>query len=177
MHESHHLFSLIGSLVPGSSGVLVSSYCHFSYGAKNPFSSWVLSLAPSLGILCSIQCMDVSIYFCVCQALAAPLRRQLYQASVSKLLLASTIVSGFGGCLWDGSKVGHSLDGNSFSLCSKLCSVTPSMGNFFPLIRRIKVSTLWSSFFLSSMCFANCTLGILSFWANIHLSVSAYVCS
>jgi hypothetical protein len=24
------------------------------------------------------------------------------------------------------------------------------------------------------MCFANCILGILSFWANIHLSVSAY---
>jgi hypothetical protein len=24
------------------------------------------------------------------------------------------------------------------------------------------------------LCFANCILGILSFWANIHLSVSAY---
>jgi hypothetical protein len=33
---------------------------------------------------------------------------------------------------------------------------------------------LWSSFFWSFMCFANCTLGILSLWANIHLSVSAY---
>jgi hypothetical protein len=45
----------------------------------------------------------MSIYFCVCQALAEPLRRHLYQAPVSKLLLASPIVSGFGGCLWDGS--------------------------------------------------------------------------
>ena len=28
------------------------------------------------------------------------------------------------------------------------------------------------------MCFANCILGVLSFWANIHLSVTAYhVCS
>jgi hypothetical protein len=27
---------------------------------------------------------------------------------------------------------------------------------------------------LSFMCFTNCVLGILSFWANIHMSVSAY---
>ena len=37
-----------------------------------------------------------------------------------------------------------------------------------------KISTLWSSFFFSFMCYANCSLSILSFWANIHLSVSAY---
>jgi hypothetical protein len=49
-------------------------------------------------------------------------------------------------------------------------SVTPSMGILFPILRRDEVSTLWSSFFLSFMCFANCILGILSFWANIHLS-------
>jgi hypothetical protein len=52
------------------------------------------------------------------------------------------------------------------------------MGIWFSLLRRNKVSTLWSSLFLSFMCFANWILGILSFWANIHLSVSAYhVCS
>ena len=57
-------------------------------------------------------------------------------------------------------------------------SVTPSMGILFPLLRRIEVSTLWSSFFLSFMWSVNCILGILSFWANIHLSVSVYhVCS
>ena len=56
-------------------------------------------------------------------------------------------------------------------------SVTPSMGILFSLLRRIKVSTIWTSF-LSFMHFANCILGILSFWANIHLSVSAYyMCS
>jgi hypothetical protein len=53
-------------------------------------------------------------------------------------------------------------------------SVTPSMSVLLPILRRGEVSTLWSSFFLSSMCFANCILGIPSFWANIHLSVSAY---
>jgi hypothetical protein len=50
--------------------------------------------------------MTVSIHLCICQALAEPLRRQLYQAPVSKILLASAIVSGFGGCLWDGSRGG-----------------------------------------------------------------------
>ena len=44
--------------------------------------------------------------FSIFQALAEPLRRQLYQAPVSKLLLASTIVSGFGDCIWDGSPGG-----------------------------------------------------------------------
>ena len=53
-------------------------------------------------------------------------------------------------------------------------SVTPSMSILFPLLRRIKVSTLWSSIFLSFMWFENCILDILTFWANIHLSVSAY---
>ena len=93
-------------------------------------------------------------------------------------------------------QVGHSLGGHSFSLCFILCLCnsshgcntrcsdydflppTPSMGILLPLLRRIDISTLWSSFFLSFMCFANCILGVLSLCANIHLSVSAYhVCS
>ena len=56
----------------------------------------------------------------------------------------------------------------------KFVSVTPSMGVLFPILRRGEVSTFCSSFFLSFMCFTNCILGILSFWANVHLSVSAY---
>ena len=73
-------------------------------GLQTPSDPWVLSLAPSFGTLCSVQSMNVSIHFS--QALAEPLRKQLYQAPVSKLLLASTIVCGFGGCLWDGSPSG-----------------------------------------------------------------------
>ena len=52
-------------------------------------------------------------------------------------------------------------------------SVPPSMGILFPLLRRIEVSTLWSSFFLSFICFANCILGILSFWALISECISS----
>jgi hypothetical protein len=44
-------------------------------GLQTPSAPWVLSLAPSLGTLCSIQWMSVSIHFCICQALAEPLRR------------------------------------------------------------------------------------------------------
>jgi hypothetical protein len=71
-------------------------------------------------------------------------------------------------------RVGQSLGGPSSVSAPNFVSVTPSMGISFPILRRNKVSTFWSSFFLISLCFANCILGILSFWANIHLSVSAY---
>ena len=53
-------------------------------------------------------------------------------------------------------------------------SVTPLLGILFPILRRNGVSTRWSSFFLIFLCFANCTLGIVSFRANIHLSFSGY---
>ena len=53
-------------------------------GLQTPSAPWVLSLAPSLVTLCSVQWMTVNIHFCICQALSEPLRRQLYQAPVSK---------------------------------------------------------------------------------------------
>jgi hypothetical protein len=58
-------------------------------GLQTSSAPWVLSLAPSLGTLCSVHWMTVSIHFCICQALADPHRRQLYQTSASSLLLAS----------------------------------------------------------------------------------------
>jgi hypothetical protein len=82
-------------------GLLVSSYCCSPYGLQTPSPPWVLSLTPSLGVL--YLRITMSIHFCIRQAVAQPLRRQLYQAPVRKLLLASAIVSGLGGCLWDGS--------------------------------------------------------------------------
>jgi hypothetical protein len=54
-------------------------------------------------------------------------------------------------------------------LAQNFVSVTPSMGILFPILRRREISTLWSSFFLNFMCFANCILNILSFWL-----ISAY---
>jgi hypothetical protein len=43
------------------------------------------------------------------------------------------------------------------SQLQNLSLLTPSMGVLFPILRRGKVSTLWS-LFLSFMCFANCIL-------------------
>jgi hypothetical protein len=60
-------------------------------GLQTPSPPWGLSLALPLGTLCSGQWMTVSIHLCICQALAEPIRRQLYQAPVSNHLLASTI--------------------------------------------------------------------------------------
>jgi hypothetical protein len=74
-----------------------------SMGLQIPSAPWVLSLAPSLGTLCSVQWIAVNICLSTSQALAEFLRRQLYQAPISKILLASAIVTGFGDCLWDGS--------------------------------------------------------------------------
>ena len=65
-----------------------------------------------------------------------------------------------------------------FVLAPNFVSVTPFMGILFPILRRNEVSTHWSSLFLIFLCFANCILGVLCFWANIYLTVSEYhVCS
>jgi hypothetical protein len=68
-------------------------------------------------------------------------------------------------------QVGQSLDGPS--LAPNFVSATPSMDILFPILGRNQVSTRWSSF-LIFLCFGICIVGILGFWANIHLSVSAY---
>ena len=75
-------------------------------GLQTPSAPWGLSLAPPLGTLCSVQWLAESIHLCICQALVEPLRRQLYQASFCKHLLTSTIESGVGDYIWDGSSDG-----------------------------------------------------------------------
>jgi len=65
-------------------------------GLQTPTAPSVLSLTPPLGSPRPVQWLTVSICIYICQALAEPLRRQLYQAPVSMHFLASAIVSGFG---------------------------------------------------------------------------------
>ena len=105
--ESLHVYSSVGGLAPGNSG----EYCLVHIVVlptelQTPSAPSVLSLTPPLGTVCSVQWLVVSICLCICQALAKPLRRQLYQAPVSKHFLASTIVFGFGDCIWGGSPGG-----------------------------------------------------------------------
>ena len=92
----------------------------------------------------------------------------------AKDFLASTIVSRFGVSVWDDLQEGQ------FPSVSALdfVSVFSPMSILFPLLRRSEASTLWSSFSLSFRWSITHILGIPSFWANIHLSVSAYhLCS
>jgi hypothetical protein len=106
-------------------------------GLQTPSTPWVLSLAPSLGTLCSVQWMIGGIHFCICQALTKALRRPLYQAPFSRLLLASAIVSGFSGCLWEVFPSGVSLCMVVLSDSAlNFVSITLSMGILFPFLRR-----------------------------------------
>jgi hypothetical protein len=98
-HGFLHVCPLVGGLVPGALGVLVI-WCFFNQVAI-PFSFFSPSPSSSIGVpgLRVIAQSDISIG----QTLTDPLRKELYQASVSKSFLASAIVSGFGVCGWDGS--------------------------------------------------------------------------
>jgi hypothetical protein len=138
-------------------------------GLQTPSPPWVLSLALSLGTLCSIQWMAVSIHFCISQALAEPLR--LLSASSCWHLPSVWVWWLFIGWIPGWSSLWLVVPSVS---APNFVSETPSIGILFQLLRRIKVSTLWSSFFFSFTCFTNCILEILNSWANIHLSVSAY---
>ena len=61
-----------------------------------------------------------------------------------------------------------------FILDPNFVTATPSMDILFCILRRNEVSMPWSSF-LIFLCFGSSILGILSFWVNIHLSVSAHL--
>ena len=160
-------------------GVLVSSYCCSTYRVADPFSSLGTFSSSSIGgpVFHPIDdCEHPLLYLpgtgIASQETAISGSCQQNLAGICNSVWVWWLYMGWiprWGSLW---MVIPSVSAPHF------VSVTPSMGILFPLLRRIEVSTLWSSFFLSFMCFANCILGILSFWANIHLSVSAYhVCS
>jgi hypothetical protein len=100
-HGSFHVYSLVGGLVPENSGGSAWLILSFFLWSCKPSAPSVLSRTPPLGPPCS-----VCIHIYISEALAEPLRRRPYQAPVSKHFLTSAIVSGFGGCIWDGSPGG-----------------------------------------------------------------------
>ena len=102
-----HVYSFVDGLVPGSSwGDWLVDIVVLPVGLQSPSTPLVPSLTSLLGTLRSVQWLAVSIRLCICKALAGPLRRQPYQAPFSMHFLASTIVSGFGNCIWDESPGG-----------------------------------------------------------------------
>ena len=155
-------------------GVLVSSYCYSTYRIADPFSSLGTFSSSSIGdpvfhpiadcehpLLClpgtGIASQETAISGSFQQILAGICN------SVCVWWLIMGWIPG-----WSSLWIVH-----PFVLAPNFVSVTPSMGVLFPILRRNEVSMRWSSF-LIFLCFANCILGILSFWASIHLSVSAY---
>ena len=95
-HGSLHVYFLVGGLVSKSSWGSTWFILMFFLWVANHCSSFSPFSTSSIGD----QCLAMSICLCTCQALEEPLRRQLYQASASKHFLPSTIVSGFGDCIW-----------------------------------------------------------------------------
>jgi hypothetical protein len=65
--------------------------------------------------------------------MAEPLRRQLYQAPVSRLLLASAIVPGFSGCLWDESPSGAVSGWSVFIISTEVLRLPNMQTRFFYL--------------------------------------------
>jgi hypothetical protein len=160
-------------------GVLVSPYCSSSYRVIDPYSSLGTFFSSSIGgpvfhpiddcehpLLCLLGTDRAS------QETAISGSCQQNLAGICNSVCVWWLIMGWNpgwGRLW----MVH-----FFVLAPNFVSVTPSMGVLFPILRRNEVSRLSSSFFLNFMCFTNCILGILSFWATIHLSVTAYhVCS
>ena len=75
-------------------------------GLQSPSAPSVLPLTLPLRSPGSVVRLAVNICICIGQVLAEPLRGQLYQDPVSMHFLASTIVIGFGDCIWNGSPGG-----------------------------------------------------------------------
>jgi hypothetical protein len=154
-----------------SSGVLVNSYCCCTYRVADSFSSLGTFCSSSTGgpVFHSIDdCEHLPDTGIASHETAISGFFQGNLAGIFNIVWVWWLIMGWiprWGSFW----MVH-----PFVLLLNFVSVTPFMGILFSILRRNEVSTHWSSFFLIFLCFANCILGILSFWANIHLSVSAY---
>jgi hypothetical protein len=107
-HGSLHVYSLVGGLVRESSGVCGWLILVFLRGCKalHFLQSFNSSTGDPIGDPLLSSIVGWNIHLRICQALSEPLRIQLHQAPVSIHFLASTIVSRFGDCIWDGSPGG-----------------------------------------------------------------------
>jgi hypothetical protein len=134
------VYSLVGGLAPGNSGILVSSYCCSSYGAANPFSSlgpFSSSFIGDPALSPMVGCDHPPLYLSG-NGGASP--ESAISGSCQQALVGIHKVSGFGDCIWDGSP-GVWMVILSISV-PHFVSVSPSMGVLFPFLRMIEVSTL-----------------------------------
>ena len=142
-----------------SSRVLVSSYCCSTCRVAVPFSSLGNFSSSSIGdpvihaiadcerpLLCLLVPGIVSQETAISGSFQQNLASVCNGVSIWKLIMGW--IPGYGSLYMD----------HPFISAPNFVSVTPSMGVLFPILRRGKVSTLWSSFFLSFMRLANCIL-------------------
>jgi hypothetical protein len=156
--------------------VLVNSYCCATYRAADSFSSLGAFSSFSIGgpvFLFIDDCEHPLLYLprtgIASQETAIPGSFHQNLAAICNSVWVWWLIMG---CIpkWGSFWIVH-----SFVLAPNFVSVTPFMGILFPILRRNEVSTHWSFLFLIFLCFTNCILGVLCFWANMHLSVSAYL--
>ena len=145
-------------------GVLVSSYCCSSYGATNSFSSLGTFSSSSIGdpVFIPLDGYEHPILYLPATGRAS--QETAISGSYQQALI------GLHNSIWVWwLYMGLILRWGSLWMvipsvsALHFFSVTPSVGILFPILRSNGVSTLWSSFFLSFLCFVNCILGIMSF--------------
>jgi hypothetical protein len=174
-HGSLHMYSLVGGLVPRSSGVGVGGWMVdivLPMGLQTPSAPSVFSLNsfiwdPVLSPM--VGCQQPRLY------LSGSVRASQETALSGSCQEALVDIhnSVWVWCLYMGwiPRWG--------SLCMAFPSVSAPhfvyLEYFVPLLRSTEASTLWSSFFLNFMWSVNCILGIPSLWDNIHLSVCSFV--
>ena len=156
-------------------GILVSSYCCSTYRVADPFSSLGIFSSSSIGGPVFQPIADCE-HPLLCLPGPTITSQKIAIAGSCQQNLSCLCNSVWVWWLYMGWIPGWDSLWMVLSSVSALdfVSVTPSMGILFPILRRKEVSTPWCSFFLNFICLANCILGIVSFWANIHLSVSTY---
>jgi hypothetical protein len=157
-------------------GVLVSSYCCSTYRVADPFSSLGTFSSFSIGgpVFHPIDDCEHPLLYLPDTGIASyetAIPGSLHQnlAGICNSVWVWWLIMEWI-CGWGSLWIVH-----PFILAPNFVSVTPFMGILFPILRRNEVSTHWSSLFLIFLCFANCILGVLCCWANIHLSVSVYL--
>jgi hypothetical protein len=161
-------------LETGALRVLVSSYCS-TYRIADPFSSLGTFSSSSIGCPVFHPIAD-----CEHPLLCLPgtsIASQETAISGSFQQNFSGICNGV--CDWRLimgwiPRSGSSLDGPSFHLNSKLCLCNSFHGCFVPNSKNGQSVHTLVFILLEFHMFANCILGFLSFWANIHLSGSTY---
>jgi hypothetical protein len=141
---------MVGGLVPGSSGDTGWFILLFLLWAANPFSSLGPFSGSSIGdpVLSPMDdCEHPLLYLSGTGRIS---QETTISGSCQQALFGiHKVVYVFGEYIWDGSP-DRTVSAWSFPQ-SLPHTLSPSMGILFPLLNRIKVSTLWSSFFWSFM--------------------------